>query len=104
VLRGDGLLREVLEGRMMGSRPQGRPRMGMIELREVRMKGNRKEKESPGSLKRRAENREGWSFCAEDLPECRKLMMMLGLLCLPVTILKFKNKNVIENCMQYICK
>jgi hypothetical protein len=57
VLREDGLLRDMLEGRMLGSRPQGRPRMGMIEeLREVRMKGNRKEKESFESMKRRAED------------------------------------------------
>ena len=34
-LREDGLLRDVLEGRMLGSRPQGRPRMGMIgELKD----------------------------------------------------------------------
>jgi hypothetical protein len=57
---GDGLLRDVLEGRMLGSKPQGRPRMGMIELREVRMKGNRKENESFESMKRRVEDREGW--------------------------------------------
>jgi hypothetical protein len=31
VLRGDGLLRNVLAGRMLGNRLQGRPRMGMIE-------------------------------------------------------------------------
>ena len=31
VLRGDGLLRDVLEGRMLGRRPQGRPRMGMLD-------------------------------------------------------------------------
>jgi hypothetical protein len=44
-----------MEERMLGSRPQGRPRMGMIEeLREVRMKG------TFGSMKRRAEHREVW--------------------------------------------
>jgi hypothetical protein len=44
VLRGDGLLRDVLEGRMLGRRLQGRPRMGMIEeLREVVIKGNTRE-------------------------------------------------------------
>ena len=38
VLRGDGLLRDVLEGRMLGRRPQERPRMGMLdELREIDM-------------------------------------------------------------------
>ena len=31
VLKGDGLLRDVLEGRMLGSRSQGRPRMGMVD-------------------------------------------------------------------------
>jgi hypothetical protein len=32
---------------MLGSRPQGRPRMGMIdELREIYMKGSKKIKES----------------------------------------------------------
>jgi hypothetical protein len=61
VLRGDGLLRDVMEGRMLGSRPWGRPRMGMIEeLREIIMIGNRKEKEKFESMKRRAEDREGW--------------------------------------------
>ena len=29
VLRGDGLLRDVLEGRMLGKRHRGRPRRGM---------------------------------------------------------------------------
>jgi hypothetical protein len=38
-------LRDVLEGRMLWSGPKGRPRMEIIEkLREVLMKGNRKEK------------------------------------------------------------
>ena len=27
VLRGDGLMREVLEGRLIGKRPKGRPRI-----------------------------------------------------------------------------
>ena len=31
VLRGDGLLRDVLEGRMMGKRVRGRPRIGMLD-------------------------------------------------------------------------
>src|SRR6267154_4789456 len=30
VLRGDGLLRDVMEGRVMGKRRQGQPRKGMI--------------------------------------------------------------------------
>ena len=46
VLRGEGLLRDVLEGRMLGRRPQGRPRMGMLdELREIEMKAGKKKKE-----------------------------------------------------------
>ncbi len=61
VLRGEGLLRDVLEGRMLGRRPQGRPRMGMLdELREIDMKAGKKKKESFGSMKRRAEDRQGW--------------------------------------------
>ena len=62
VLRGDGLFRDVLEGRMFGSRPRGRPRMDMIdELREVMMmEDGKKKKQSPESMKRRAEDREGW--------------------------------------------
>src|SRR6476469_4061355 len=31
VVRGDGLMKLVLEGRMDGKRPSGRPRMGMID-------------------------------------------------------------------------
>ena len=45
VLRGNGLLRDVLERRMLGSRPQGRQRMGMIdELREIEIKAGKKKK------------------------------------------------------------
>ena len=48
---GDGLMREVLERRMIGKRPKGRPRMGMLEeLKEV----------SYEDMKRRAQDREGW--------------------------------------------
>ena len=54
-------MRDVLEGRMVGSRPQGRPRMGMVdELREEEIKAGKKKKESFGSMKRRAEDRPGW--------------------------------------------
>ena len=71
-------MRDVLERRMLGNRPQYRPRMGMIdELMKVIMKAGKKKKESFGSMKRRAENRQGWSFYAEDLPEGRRLMMMM---------------------------
>ena len=31
VLRGNGLLKEVIEGRMQGKRIQGRPRIGMLD-------------------------------------------------------------------------
>ena len=51
VLRGEGLLRDVLEGRMIGKRPRGRPRIGMIsELMEGSFE----------KMKRRAEGREEW--------------------------------------------
>ena len=51
VLRGEGLLREVMEGRMVGKRPRGRPRVGMLnELYDG----------SYGDMKRRAEDRERW--------------------------------------------
>jgi len=51
IVRGDGLLKLVLEGRMEGKRRRGRPRMGMIdELKEG----------SYVNMKRRADDREGW--------------------------------------------
>src|SRR5258708_4914598 len=51
MLRGDGLLRDVLEGRMLGKRPRGRPRRGMIDdLMEC----------SFVKMKRRAEGRKAW--------------------------------------------
>jgi len=51
VVRGDGLMKLVLEGRMEGKRPRGRPRMGMID--DVL-------DETYGDMKRKAENRENW--------------------------------------------
>src|SRR6476661_7106317 len=49
IVRGDGLIKLVLEGRLEGKRMRGRPRMGMIDdLVE----------ESYGVMKRRAENRD----------------------------------------------
>ena len=51
VLRGGGLLRDVIEGRMEGKRTRGRPRMGMID----ELKGD-----SYVNMKRRAENRDEW--------------------------------------------
>ena len=51
VLRGEGLLRDVMEGRMEGKRPRGRPRMGMIDdLKEGAYQ----------DMKRRGQDREGW--------------------------------------------
>ena len=52
ILRGDGLIKEVIEGRMDGKRPRGRKRIGMLnELHE---------NESYREMKRRAEDRESW--------------------------------------------
>lgn len=51
IVRGESLLKIVIEGRMEGKRPRGRRRMGMIDdLKE----------ESYVEMKRRAEDREGW--------------------------------------------
>ena len=51
VLRGDGLMREVLEGRMIGKRPKGRPRIKMLqELKQGLYE----------DMKKRAQDREGW--------------------------------------------
>jgi hypothetical protein len=51
IVRGDGVLKEVMEGRMEGKKTRGRPRTGMLtEL----IRG------SYGKMKRMAENREEW--------------------------------------------
>ena len=51
VVRGEGLLKLAIEGRMEGSKSRGRPRMGMIDdLKEG----------SYSEMKRRAESREVW--------------------------------------------
>src|SRR5580692_7727433 len=51
VVRGDNLLKRVLERRMEGKKPQGRPRMGMIDdLKEG----------SYTEMKRRTDDREMW--------------------------------------------
>src|SRR6218665_1247301 len=49
ILRGESLLKEVIEGRMIGKRPMGRNRLGMLNefLKEA----------SYAELKRKAENR-----------------------------------------------
>jgi len=52
VLKGDGLLREVMEGRMEGKRVRGRPRKGMLYELLV--------ESSYGNMKRKAENRDEW--------------------------------------------
>src|SRR5438552_12471708 len=51
VLRGDGLLKEVIEGRMEGNKPRGRPRLGMLDDFITA---------SYVGMKRKAEDREGW--------------------------------------------
>ena len=51
VLRGNGLLKEVIEGRMEGKRARGRPRLGMLD--EIKMG-------SYVDMKRRTEDRVGW--------------------------------------------
>ena len=51
VVRGDGLMKLVLERRMEGKRSRGRPRMGMIE--DVL-------DETYGEMKRKADNRKSW--------------------------------------------
>ena len=54
ILRGEGLMREVIEGRMKGSRTVGRPRYGMLDELYV------DEKETYGGMKKRAQDRESW--------------------------------------------
>ena len=52
ILRGENMLRDVLEGKMNGKRGRGRPRTGMVSD----LKGNL----TYGMMKRKAEDREGW--------------------------------------------
>ena len=51
VLRGDGLLKEVIEGRMEGKRIRGRPRLGMLDDLISH---------SYVDMKRKTEDREKW--------------------------------------------
>src|SRR6478609_534348 len=51
VVRGDGLMKLMLEGRMEGKRPRGRQRTGMID--DVL-------NETYGVMERKTENRESW--------------------------------------------
>src|SRR4051812_7480277 len=68
VLRGNGLLRDVMEGKMMGRNRRGRPRQGMISnLKEAISERNEEEsdpeerkKSAYVELKRLAGNREEW--------------------------------------------
>ena len=51
VLRGEGLMRDVMEGRMEGKKSRGRPRIGMLDG----LIGK-----TYGDMKRRAEDRDDW--------------------------------------------
>ena len=51
LVRGNGLIKLVIEGRIEGKRPRERPRMDMID--DVL-------DEAHGDMKRKAENRENW--------------------------------------------
>src|SRR5271163_386611 len=52
IMRGEGLLREVIEGRMEGKRGPGRPRIGVLD--------DLLERDAYAAMKRRAEDRSGW--------------------------------------------
>ena len=61
VLRGEGLLKEVIEGRMEGKRPRARPRTGMLDdLLMIWQVNGKKVREKYGQMKRRAEDRHEW--------------------------------------------
>ena len=49
ILRGDGLLKEVMEGRMEGKRGRGRPRIGMLDELIVGSYGDMKRWQRTGS-------------------------------------------------------
>ena len=52
ILRGNNMLRDVLEGKMKGKRGRGRPRIGMVsELKEA---------ETYETMKRKPQDREQW--------------------------------------------
>src|SRR6218665_759978 len=58
ILRGESLLREVIEGQMIGKRPRGRKRLGMLNefLKES----------SYAELKRKAENRKSGEYGSQE--------------------------------------
>jgi hypothetical protein len=61
-MRGDGLMKEIMEGKVVGKRGPGRKRIRIID--------DLLEKERYGDLKRRAENQQEWRIW---LPEtCRR--------------------------------
>src|SRR4029077_8937496 len=61
VLRGEGMLKEVLEGGMKGKKSRGKPRNKMLnELINRTYKKEGKKDGTYGYLKRKAENREEW--------------------------------------------
>ena len=51
-MRGDGLMKEVMKGKIEGKRGRGRKRIGVID--------ELVDNEQYGDLKRRAEDRQGW--------------------------------------------
>ena len=52
IIRGEGLLREVIEEKMIDKRGSGRPRIGILD--------ELLERDTYGNMKRRAEDRSGW--------------------------------------------
>ena len=62
IVRGDWLLREVIEGRMDAKRPRGRRRIGFLNVIK---------KGTNGEMKRRAEDRSVWRRWMPELT-CRK--------------------------------
>ena len=67
IMRGDGLMKEVMEGKMEGKRGRGRKRIyGMIdELMENKQYGD---------LKRRAEDRQGWRVWLPGTTPCGRTL------------------------------
>jgi len=71
VVRGDGLLKLVIEGRTEGKKPRGRPRMGMID--DIMMGSNE-------HMKRRALDEKAGVLDAKNLPCDRELIMISKIL------------------------